>query len=361
VNIFLLTETESGCYKWRGAIPAKYLRRRGHTVQIFSDEIKAYEAPDVMVFFRAHNPDVHKLVAFCKRNSIRVVFDTDDALDLIPRENLNYKGIQKRLDIYEFMIREADVVTTTTPLLAADLRKRNPNVAILPNSADPEEWRALPRSGPPRIGWNGSATHFHDLSVALAAVRELQRRRPFTFVLQGIGKLERLDDLYAQLTAEHGKPFANSPLGKSIKHFQAELAGIQYEFHPIVPIAEHARTVCDLDLDIGIAPLVEDNFNQRKSCIKYYEYAMSGAVTVASRVLPYSAEVPLTAKNNRDSWKQALESALDSDRSRLAREQREWVLEHRNMERNVELWERVYQGEVAQANNAHHELVSVVD
>ena len=27
MNIFFLTETESGCYKWRGAIPAKYLLR----------------------------------------------------------------------------------------------------------------------------------------------------------------------------------------------------------------------------------------------------------------------------------------------------------------------------------------------
>ena len=38
MNICLLTETQSGCYKWRGAIPAKYLSRRGHKVQIFSNQ-----------------------------------------------------------------------------------------------------------------------------------------------------------------------------------------------------------------------------------------------------------------------------------------------------------------------------------
>ena len=84
MNIFFLTETESGCYKWRGAIPAKYLRNRGHIVQILSDDVSAHSAPDVLVIFRTHYPDVAKLVNWCKQRKVRVVFDTDDALDLVP-------------------------------------------------------------------------------------------------------------------------------------------------------------------------------------------------------------------------------------------------------------------------------------
>jgi len=114
----------------------------------------------------------------------------------------------------------------------------------------------------------------------------------------------------------------------------------------MVEFDRHSKKVCELGLDIGIAPLVEDQFNQHKSCIKYYEYALSGAITVASRVLPYSAEVPITAKNSRQSWKDTLEPLLDADRELLWRQQRDWVLAHRNMERNVELWEQVYRGEV---------------
>jgi O-antigen biosynthesis protein len=358
VNIFFLTETESGCYRWRSAIPAKYLRRRGHTVQIFSDEITAYEAPDVMVFFRAHFPRVEKLVEFCQKNAIRVVFDTDDALDLIPRENVNHRGMRERIGVYEFLIENADIVTTTTPTLAAHLRELNPDVMVLPNSVDPEEWEVLPRRGGLRIGWNGSATHFCDLGVALGAVRELQRRYPFTFVLQGICDDMSVDDFYARLVDTHGKAFSKSPFGKSIKRFLGDLEGIRHEFHPMVDIGRHPGKVCELALDIGIAPLVEDSFNQHKSCIKYYEYAMSGAVTVASRILPYSAEVPVTAKNNRESWKSALESVLDADRERLARQHRDWVLEHRNIERNVELWESCYQGDVATSPIEQLETVS---
>src|SRR5580658_3866268 len=97
MNIFILTETESGCYKWRGAIPGKYLQRRGHSVQVLSNELRGYDAPDVMVISRAHFVEAQKIVAWCKTRSIRVVFDTDDALDLVPRQSLYYKGLQSRM------------------------------------------------------------------------------------------------------------------------------------------------------------------------------------------------------------------------------------------------------------------------
>ena len=94
MNIFLLTETNSGCYKWRSAIPAKYLRRRGHNVQISFEKKEDYQAPDAMIFYRAHFAEGIKLVEWCKRNAIRVIYDTDDALDLVPPGNLNYKSLQ---------------------------------------------------------------------------------------------------------------------------------------------------------------------------------------------------------------------------------------------------------------------------
>ncbi|HEY4361248.1 MAG TPA: hypothetical protein VGN17_09775 [Bryobacteraceae bacterium] len=347
MNIFFLTETESGCYKWRSGIPGKYLTRRGHTVQLLAKGNAMYEAPDAMVFFRAHFQEALKLVEWCRKRNVRVIFDTDDALDLVPKENLNHGLLQPRLPIYEFLLREADLVTTTTQTLASYLRRWNPNVAVLPNSVDPEEWHPRPRSGETRIGWSGSPTHFTDLPVALDAIRDLQKRYQFKLVLQGMCKESSLDELHQVLCARWGKPYTETPLGKSIKHLLAKLEGIRYEFHPNVPVGQHSQMVCDLALDIGIAPLLDNSFNHHKSCIKFYEFAMSGAVTVASHVLPYSTEVPVTAKNNREAWKNKLELMLNSDRASLLQEQRDWVMTHRNIENTVELWERAYAGEGA--------------
>jgi len=344
MNIVQLTEVQSGCYKWRGAIPAKYLRQRGHRVEIFSGGTQSYQVPDAMVFFRTHFMETYKLVEECRRHSVRIVFDTDDALDLVPKENLNHASLQLKIPVFEFLLREADVVTTTTPTLAEHLRRWSSNVVVIPNSVDPDEWKPVPKSAGVRVGWTGSPTHFVDLSVALDAIRKLQKQYSFTFVLQGICNETSLDELQEILVASWGKAYFNSAAGKPMKHFLSQLSEIRYEFHPYVPIDLHPQKVCDLGLDIGIAPLIGDRFNENKSCIKYYEYAMSGAVTVASKVLPYSTEVPITAKNNRESWIAQLEQTLNADRAALAREQQEWVMTHRNIQKNVALWEQALSG-----------------
>ncbi len=205
MNVFLLTETLSGCYNWRAAIPAKYLRRRGHQVQIFDmDGASRYQTPDVMVFYRAHFQESPRIIQWCKKNGIRVVFDTDDALDLVPPENLFYNLVRPRLPLYETLLESADVVTTTTETLAAHLRQSNPNVVVVPNSVDPEEWSTMPKtgqaaSGPVRVGWTGSPTHFADLAIALDAVRELQKKHDFLLVLQGLCEQPSLEQFHSDL------------------------------------------------------------------------------------------------------------------------------------------------------------------
>jgi O-antigen biosynthesis protein len=349
MNIFFLTETESGCYKWRASIPGKYLKRRGHTVQLLSKELRGYDAPDVLVISRAHFIEAQKIVEWCKTRSIRVVFDTDDALDKVPSDSLYYKGLQPRIPLYKFLLEEADAVTTTTETLAAHLRNWNSNVFVIPNSVDPEEWQPQPRSGEVRIGWSGATNHFSDLALAMDAIREVQKKHAFTFVIQGICRERSLEAFYEKHVTQYGKRFVASPYGKSIKWLLTKLAGIRHEFHPSVEIGEHPSTVCGLKLDIGIAPLLESDFNLYKSCIKYYEYAMSGAVTIASHVLPYSTEVPTTAKNTREWWKQKLEWMLAADRQAMWREEQEWVLKHRNIETNISLWEQVLSGNASGA------------
>ena len=107
--------------------------------------------------------------------------------------------------------------------------------------------------------------------------------------------------------------------------------------------------MCGLKLDIGIAPLLDNSFNRNKSCVKFYEYAMSGAVTLASNVLPYSTEVPTIAKNTRDWWRQKLEWMLGADREAMSRAERAWVMTHRNIETSVGLWESALTGNAVAA------------
>ena len=71
---------------------------------------------------------------------------------------------------------------------------------------------------------------------------------------------------------------------------------------------------------------------------------MSGAVTAASNVLPYSDEVPILCDNTRNAWKERLAELLEQDLDRIWREQHQWVMTHRNIDRNVTMWEEVFAG-----------------
>jgi hypothetical protein len=54
--------------------------------------------------------------------------------------------------------------------------------------------------------------------------------------------------------------------------------------------------------DIGVAPLIDDEFNRGKSHIKYMEYAMKHIPVVASDVYPYThnAREALLCKNSSE-------------------------------------------------------------
>src|SRR5215470_4110749 len=311
MKIFYVNFGHSGCSKWRSEIPTKYLRRRGHLVNI-ADDGTAPECPDVVVFSRQYGSDVLRLYHWAKNRGIRVVYDTDDALDLIDPWNPAFAFCRNHQSEAEYMAAHADAVTTTTSELATNLRKLNPNVIVIPNSVDPEEWLVHPRQRDGRacIGWLGGSSHFLDLAIAADALCELAKKTPIKFIIYGLTTMPSVEAMYRKSLEVNGDRFRNSQIGKAVKVFLRKTEKLSYEFQPFVPSSEYAETLCRLRFDIGIAPLAETAFNRNKSCIKYYEYAMSGAVTIASDVLPYSAEVPFLCENTRTAWKDRIADLL---------------------------------------------------
>lgn len=345
MNIFYVSPLNTGCSKWRAEIPAKYLRRRGHTVNFFGQSGLS-ECPDAIVFGRTYKntADMTRLFNWAKSRKVRVIYDTDDALDLVDPWNPAFSDSRKQEETALTMVTRADVVTTTTPELAQHLKKWNPNVVVVPNSVDPEEWAPRPRSAnqPIRVGWLGGNSHFLDIAIALDAIADLKKRSNFTFVIYGLTTYGSVREMYEKHSSVEGETFRSSPLGRAVKVFLKKTEGLAYEFFPFVPASQYAQTLCDLRLDIGLAPLSATSFNRHKSCVKYYEYAMSGAATLASDVLPYSDEVPRRADNARKSWTSGLTELLQLNLGQTAQQEREWVLANRNIEHSVALWENVF-------------------
>lgn len=354
LKITYLTETESGCFKYRVQIPAKYLERRGHTVRIIDhyEEFAKYPLPDVVVLTRlapTTGDGIREFVELAKKARMKLVYEVDDAIDIIPPHNpfkSDLATIQRAMELQA----AAQVVTTTTVNLAKHLAKNSTGqVAVLPNSMDLEDW-TLRRFGNKklRIGWAGSASHFRDLAIVLDVVRDLQKEYDFEFVVQGICDDPTLDAFYAKNRERLGRAFETHPLGVAIKTLVDKLNRLpHYEFHPYVKVEEYPAKLTDMNLDIGLCPLEVDSFNNKKSCLKFYEYAMTGTVALASKALPYSEEMGLTAKNNYRDWREKLELLIrhfheGNNETELYKPQRDWVVANRNAAENVPLWEKAY-------------------
>ncbi len=347
MKILYITEDNGGVFKVRTGLQAKYLEKRGHKVQILShqDQVDKIEDPDVVIFTRGYPFDISPIADYFKKKKVKIIYETDDALDLIKPDNPAFYTTPQVMASARYLMAIADTITTTTAELAKHLKKYNKNVAVLPNCVEPEEWKEREGGERLRIGWQGGSSHINDLMIVIDVIRDLQKKYDFDFVIQGFTEYKSLDEWYDQNIKVSGEMFNNSTIGKDLKKLLEKLSQIKYEFRPWVKIEDHPRTIRELNLDIGLCPLVKSDFNKMKSCIKFYEYAMVGTATIASDLLPYSAEVGFLAKNNYWGWKDKIEKLILSEglRKDLLEEQKKFVIECRDISKQIINWEKAYE------------------
>lgn len=105
----------------------------------------------------------------CKDLNIKLVYDIDDYW-VLNSTHLNYKNWIKSGtgEMIENLLRNADVVTTTTPIFAEKLREFNPNVFVLENALNIEEQQWISNkteSNRTRFIWGGGISHQVDLRL----------------------------------------------------------------------------------------------------------------------------------------------------------------------------------------------------
>jgi len=308
-----------------------------------------YDAhPDIAVFLRGFRADVASCLSHLRAIGAKIVYDTDDALDMVPQESPVYWHYISMMGSVITLWEQADLITTTTPRLASHLRTRNTNVLILPNCVDAGEWAATSRgAGRCRVGFQGGETHIADLLLVLEPLKALKGKYEIDFVIQGISPPGKTLAAWHKDCSLIGEDvFHHSSLGEQLSALLASLKGMSYTSVPSVPVDGHPKLLQSLAIDVGLCPLRQGPFNGLKSCLKYYEYAMAGALTIASRVEPFIHEVGFeyTAENTFSSWQEALTRFVTEPRKRtdVAASQRAWVVANRAIESNIRLWEEAY-------------------
>lgn len=136
-----------------------------------------------------------------------------------------------------------------------------PEFVVCGNHVDPAAWPVRDdHDGPLRVGWMGSDSHFRDVKLAYPA-------------------LKLAHDLGCQVVIIGYDPKWR-PQTRISGLQQGESIGFDYEHIEWVDPRQWKRGA--FPLDIAIAPLERNEFTLGKSDVKFLDYTMSGAATVAS-------------------------------------------------------------------------------
>ena len=227
-------------------------------------------------------------------------------------------------DLLDARIREAlthcqRLLVTTQPL--ADLYGGLvESVQVIPNRLEKALWQGV---APPaqtgthrrlRVGWAGAEQHHGDLQVIAETVQLLADEVDWVF-------------------------FGMMPPGCE-----------QYiaEFHPAVPFRQYPAKLASLDLDIALAPLEVNLFNEAKSNLRLLDYGYLGWPVICTDILPYRESDPPVVRvaNTTIAWSQAIcELAADAGhRRQLGDRLRQWVHRSCLLEDHLDDWYQALSG-----------------
>jgi glycosyltransferase involved in cell wall biosynthesis len=349
MKILFVPETpdcwRSGIWFHRISAPATALSERGHSVRQVSmggqwrDE--DLEWPDVVImgrtYYQGHNP-LQLMKDFQKRGK-RVLYDMDDDFWEVAKSNPSVAVSNTLKDQFESLIKQADAAITPCPELIKKLKKFNKNVFFCPNGIDFKVYHPPVNRDPVLkdelvIGYMGGSSHWEDLQLIVDVLEDLNTRHDFIFSLYGVVGSLLEDEMYNydRYLSMNLQPERNAYF-KSALDFYERLKTLRMVHRPFAPPELHPSVLSRASIDIGLAPLQDNEFNKNKSAIKLYEYAAVGAVTLTSDVGAYRHEANYRAKNTKKDWTKKLEKLITDPafREKIRQQQYDYVYKNRNV------------------------------
>ena len=273
---------------------------------------------------------LNKIIA----SGLPVIYETDDLLTNVPGDNSYMKRlVQKRDDIIDFIGR-VHAVTVSTECLRDNLLQYHDNITVLPNLIDENLWRTdgrLNRQGPIVIGFAGGKSHKNDLSLIEDALLAISAKYKQDVAFLFIGCIsERL----ARLPNSRFIGFTSS-------------------------YADYARLMRTASIDIGLAPLENNLFNNCKSNIKWLEYSACGIAGVFSDLPPYNrciehGETGLLVGPAPEDWINAIDSLISAPEKmlRIGSQARDKVLAEYTLAKNASLFTEAYTSLASKCNDS---------
>jgi O-antigen biosynthesis protein len=310
-----------GCGEYRMIAPSRALLRAGmlhtyETMRLMSPPEMARMEPDAIVLQRQLEfPQIDSIRAVKQFSKAFRVFELDDLITNLPLKSAYRPAISDDIgQRLQQVLALCDRLVVSTEPLARRYGKLCDQVMVVPNRLEGARWDGLEagrRSGKPRVGWAGAVGHAGDLSLVTSVLEATHRQVDWVF-------------------------FGMCP---------SALMPYVAEYHDWVSLDEYPKKLASLDLDLAIAPLEFNPFNEAKSNLRLLEYGVLGYPVICTDILPYQCGLPVTRlKNRHRDWiKTILDMVADRDAChREGQKLREAILAGWMMEDHLDEWQAAW-------------------
>jgi hypothetical protein len=270
----------------------------------------------------------------------RVIIDVDDFYEDIPVDNAAFKATSagaskaRNREYYNKSILLADTITVSTPFLHDYYSQRHPDVRLVRNGVILQQFPERVQQRKPIIGWVGAIPwKTSDVSILREWLPDFLEQHDLMFHHSGaIPRGPRFEDL----------------TGVNPDRVTSSLMEPIDSYHDL------------FTFDIGLMPLIVNDFNRAKSCLKGLEYAAAGIPFVASALPEYqwlSDRGCGRVAASPEEWVTYLTGLLDLRvRKRETQRNKAVVLED-SMDQRAHDWLDVFQTKLRQSQTPQPALV----
>ncbi|WP_374354575.1 glycosyltransferase [Chitinimonas sp.] len=317
-RVLALPADHNGCGHYRLIMPLRTATRSGklwgriHRQHFSVTDLERLEFDSLLMQRQTTDEQLDILEDYAKYARPLLIYEIDDLITHVPSKSVHKADIPH--DIAQRFgrgVRLADRFIVSTEPLAEAYRDLCPDIRVVKNRLEHAVWGDLVsqrRQGrKPRVGWAGGIGHTGDLELVVSVVKELAQEVDWVF-------------------------FGMCP--DAVRPFIAEL-------HYGVPFDQYPAKLASMNLDLALAPLEVNAFNEAKSNLRLLEYGILGWPVICTDILPYQGAFPVTRLKNRHAdWIRAIREHL-SDHDELARRGdalRAHILGHWMLDDHLDEW-----------------------
>ncbi|MGH8438746.1 MAG: glycosyltransferase [Pseudomonas sp.] len=242
------------------------------------------DKPDTIILqCRYMSSSIEEFERIKRFSNARRVYEIDDYILEVPKKNDHARKMPSNMrELVTRGIALCDRLVVSTQPLADALSNMHRDIRVVPNMLAPHLWLGLQSrrqtSLKPRVGWAGGTSHRGDLELIADVVKELANE---------------VDWVFFGMCPDALRPY--------VKEFHS---GVQLEIYP--------QKLASLDLDLALAPLETNLFNDCKSNLRLLEYGACGFPVICADTKAYQGYLPCTrvVGNTPQAWLDAIRMHL---------------------------------------------------